>query len=191
MSIPKQREGHVTLKWERRSSHKGLKLADQSADVYHLCGIRITIWTEHWTLSRWLDLLNIERLGRWIFVFLGVSTKNNIFFNFMWFWTVIGTLIINQLFECQRYKKGKMSWYCVTLSLHVALHVHPIYQPTQCNLVWLYNNRKHRAECDRPTRCDSEVVASTKTDIKNLFLFLESWQTSNSILIWVPFSDEP
>ena len=62
-----------------------------------------------------------------------------------------------------------------TLSLHVALHVHPIYQPIQCNLVWLYNNKQHLAERDRPTRCNTEVVASTKTDIKNLFLFIESW----------------
>ena len=69
-----------------------------------------------------------------------------------------------------------LSWYCVTLSLHVALHMHPIYQPIQCNLVWLYNNRQHLAERDRPTRCDTEVVASTEIDIKNLFLFIESWQ---------------
>ena len=66
---------------------------------------------------------------------------------------MIGTLIINQLFECQRYA-------------NVALHVHRIYQPIQCNLVLLYNNRQHLAERDRPTRYDTEVVASTKTDIK-------------------------
>ena len=82
---PPPPEFHVETEAERGppDTEMGTEIEPQKIDTRPSERRRLPpVWHQdyhmNWTLSRWLDLLNIERLSRWIFVFL-VSTKKNIF----------------------------------------------------------------------------------------------------------------